>query len=407
MEKDRNRHFSISNDPSDHVFIQTDKAKYKPSQLVQFRILALDSKAMPASENLSFSIDIFDAKSNLIHQWANVSLNSGLFAGSLKLSDFVNFGDWKIQVENLGNRKKTTKTFNVENYVLPKFDANIDFGDGYMVLKANGTNKLHGTITAKYTFGKPVQGKVKLSVSEIKCRKNRKIIAEEDLEMEFSLSGNGDDGKFEIGNLNAYLEEELQVLSMISSNPKCTLTVDYEVVEEMTLESRKGSQDVDVYKNALALKIHESTAGEKMRPGLPFNIRIQVTKPNGSPVIGQKLNIVTNVRSFNDVRTCRSAPNTSSDGIAGTALETNNFGIITTSFLVPNSSKSLVLDAFVREMPSATFCFDEKGDKSESKDSLSLEINHPSEVEAPKVGDTVEQKVRSTFAAKLIYVMVC
>ncbi len=54
----------------------------------------------------------------------NATTTKGVFTGELQLSDFPNLGDWNIIVEVNGETKK--KTFEIAEYVLPKYEVTID-----------------------------------------------------------------------------------------------------------------------------------------------------------------------------------------------------------------------------------------------------------------------------------------
>jgi len=51
------------------IYIQTDKATYKPGDLVQFRVLFLDRHTLPARIDKPISIRIHDGQKNQIKEW--------------------------------------------------------------------------------------------------------------------------------------------------------------------------------------------------------------------------------------------------------------------------------------------------------------------------------------------------
>lgn len=83
------------------IFIQTDKAMYKPEEVIHFRVLVLDSKLRPVQwdqNSTSFLIYIEDADKNRIKQWKNGKLTKGVFASQFKLSKRPVLGHWQISV---------------------------------------------------------------------------------------------------------------------------------------------------------------------------------------------------------------------------------------------------------------------------------------------------------------------
>lgn len=84
------------------IFVQTDKAIYKPEEEIHFRVLVLDAKLKPVvldANATSFLIYIEDAENNRIKQWKNGKLSKGVFSSQFKLSKLPVLGNWKIVVE--------------------------------------------------------------------------------------------------------------------------------------------------------------------------------------------------------------------------------------------------------------------------------------------------------------------
>ncbi|XP_037711802.1 CD109 antigen isoform X6 [Drosophila subpulchrella] len=143
------------------TFIQTDKATYKPADLVQFRILFLDEDTRPATIDKPISVVITDGAQNRIKQFADVKLTKGVYSGELQLSEQPVLGIWKISVSVDGDNRET-KTFDVDKYVLPKFEVIVDTAKD--VVQAD--NVIKATIRAKYTYGKPVKGKATVTMEQ-------------------------------------------------------------------------------------------------------------------------------------------------------------------------------------------------------------------------------------------------
>uniref|UniRef100_A0A8B9C5J7 A2ML1 protein n=1 Tax=Anser brachyrhynchus TaxID=132585 RepID=A0A8B9C5J7_9AVES len=129
------------------IFIQTDKAVYKPGQQVKFRIISLDKDFVATRANTACPPEQ-DPRGNRIAQWRDVSPRQGIVDLSLPLATEPALGTYTIEVEG------KTRSFSVEEYVLPKFEVTI--GVPPIVLEKD--KKL------RYTYGKPVQGKVQATV---------------------------------------------------------------------------------------------------------------------------------------------------------------------------------------------------------------------------------------------------
>ncbi|CAG2257034.1 CD109 [Mytilus edulis] len=132
------------------IFIQTDKAIYKPGDLVQFRVFGTDPSLKVRNDPLNIFIQ--DPKNNRVKQHLKVKPVLGVFTGSFQLSTLTNLGTWTIKAEQ--RTGETSKTFDVERVVLPKFEVNVVLPS--FELKTDQFFTV--TINTMYTFGKPVEG---------------------------------------------------------------------------------------------------------------------------------------------------------------------------------------------------------------------------------------------------------
>ncbi|KAL9823765.1 alpha-2-macroglobulin-like protein 1 [Geothlypis trichas] len=131
------------------VFIQTDKAVYKPGQEVKFRVVSLDKDLTPSSQKLPL-VFLQDPSGNRIAQWRELSPRQGIVDLSLPLASEPALGTYTISV----GRK--SHSFSVEEYVLPKFEVTIHLPS----VLWEQDEKFPVEICGRYTYGKPVQGKV-------------------------------------------------------------------------------------------------------------------------------------------------------------------------------------------------------------------------------------------------------
>ncbi|KAH9510025.1 hypothetical protein Btru_044858 [Bulinus truncatus] len=133
------------------VFVQTDKAMYKAGQLVKFRILSM-TPDLKVIRNNSNDVVIKDSKGNKIQQWLNVSdpNQRGVVELRLRLATNIPTGDWSIIVKTKGT--ETTKTFTVDDYVLPKYEVKLNAPP----FSLTSDPILKATVKAMYTYGQPV-----------------------------------------------------------------------------------------------------------------------------------------------------------------------------------------------------------------------------------------------------------
>ncbi|XP_061183371.1 CD109 antigen-like [Saccostrea echinata] len=140
------------------IFIQTDKGTYKAGQKIQIRSFALYPNSSIYTGN--FTLDIQDPKANIIKHWNNLQNTSyGVISKSLDLDSQPVLGDWVIKVTAQGVTKRAT--VKVDEYVLPKFKLETSFPQSAQV----SDREVSGSVVATYTYGRPVPGRVNISVS--------------------------------------------------------------------------------------------------------------------------------------------------------------------------------------------------------------------------------------------------
>ncbi|XP_052132451.1 CD109 antigen-like [Frankliniella occidentalis] len=133
------------------VWVQTDRAVYKPGHLVQFRVLALNPLLKPSVAQ-PLDIYIADGKGHRVKEWRRVPLTRGVFSGELLLSESPVLGDWNITASI--RDQSFVQNFQVAEYVLPNFEVTADIPK-FTTYK---DGKISATVRARYPYGKPVRG---------------------------------------------------------------------------------------------------------------------------------------------------------------------------------------------------------------------------------------------------------
>lgn len=142
------------------VFIQTDKAIYRPKNVVRFRAIVVTPKLKPSVVG-SIDVTMKDGRGNVVRRWDRVFTTKGVFAEELELASSPVMGDWTIEVDVSG--QVFNKTFQVAEYVLPKFRVDVDLPD-YGIINETSTTAI---IKASYAFGGPVIGEATISIFPI------------------------------------------------------------------------------------------------------------------------------------------------------------------------------------------------------------------------------------------------
>ncbi|CAG2235745.1 CD109 [Mytilus edulis] len=192
-------------------------------------------------------ISYHDPKGNMIKQWRNVSHDSGVYAGSMVMTDNPVL-------------------------VLPKFEVTVHLPSFILT----NTPQVHGIVEAKYSYGKPVSGNVEIeanlrySYNSWNYQGSKAIIRLHNITI-------GSDGKARF------------VIPMATIRPSFGistgqyLVVTANVTETLTDITFSGSEEVTFsYQTKKILFL--STTKTTFKPGLPYKIDAQLTKIDGTPI---------------------------------------------------------------------------------------------------------------------------
>ncbi|KAM9811421.1 alpha-2-macroglobulin-like protein 1 [Syngnathus typhle] len=135
--------------------VQTDKPIYKPGQPVQFRIVSMDSSFIPV-DRLYTVVELQDPNLNRIAQWLDKFVTTGILDLSHAMIPEAPEGTYVITATT-DKGEKISHSFDIKQYVLPKFEVTVLFPSVISILDEQVTLKICG----KYTYGKPVDGSVK------------------------------------------------------------------------------------------------------------------------------------------------------------------------------------------------------------------------------------------------------
>ncbi|XP_055840284.1 CD109 antigen isoform X8 [Episyrphus balteatus] len=246
------------------IYVQTDKATYKPGDKVQYRVLVLDKNTRPAKIDGPVKISINDGARNLIKQLNDVELTKGVYSGELQLSEFPVLGSWNIEVSADGTTE--TKNFEVDKYVLPKFEVMVEAPKDVAI--ADG--KFSVTVRSKYTFGKPVKGSAVVSVKPSYYSygdNNEQPTAEKTVKI---------DGK---GRVEFDISKDLKLDKERYTPPLTILAI---VEEELTGLKQNSTGTVNLHREKY--QIEGIDTPYTYYPGKPVTIKLVVKNLDGSPV---------------------------------------------------------------------------------------------------------------------------
>lgn len=211
------------------IFIQTDKAIFKPGDSIKFRVLVLDYdlKAVTLAPYNQLNIYISDPEKNRIKQWLKVELTKGVFTSEMQLSELPLLGNWKIEAQ-VGKEIKT-KEIEVAKYVLPTFDVSIDSSNDFSAKDG----KIRAIIRSKYTYGKLVKGEAIVSLTQTTPD---------------SIDGRIPDSILKTISINGKGTVEFD-LPVLTSYPTYGYELKATVIEEWTNRNQTTSKAISIHKN--------------------------------------------------------------------------------------------------------------------------------------------------------------
>ncbi|KPU73329.1 Thioester-containing protein 2, isoform C [Drosophila ananassae] len=349
-------------DEKPSVFVQTDKATYKPADLVQFRVLFLDENTRPARIDGTISVVITDGAQNRIKQISNVKLTKGVYTGELQLSEQPVLGTWKLAV-NVDGEARETKTFEVDKYVLPKFEVKIDTAKDVVA----ADNLIKATIRAKYTYGKPVKGKATVSLESnygwsSTSKQEKTIDVDGKGHVEFNLPGS-------IAN-SAYIP------------PYKLFAV---VTEELTGNKQNATATVNLHQQRYKLQSVDSPTTYK--PSKSFVYQVAVKNVDDSPVLGS----TKKVKLFFDLPGRYFSPHYSGHQIKYEEPLNEN-GIATFQVTLPANVSNYYAILADFDGVQGHFGTISKFQESENREPLTIKVN----TKKPRLGEKVSFDVIST-----------
>ncbi|XP_077262894.1 alpha-2-macroglobulin-like protein 1 [Temnothorax americanus] len=305
------------------TFVETDKPVYKPGQDVNIRILMLKHDLKPWKKTIP-KIWIENPSEVRVAQWANVSTENGMAQLKFALSPEPSPGAWKIKVEKRKSQPQLVHTtvFEVKKYVLPRFQVTIT-SPGYILADAENVT---WNICAKYSYGKPVKGKLLLkSTPQIPTWRRKPNLPEIHYETELDSP----DGCTEFVLSGAVLGLAQWKVAPNNIVLIANFTETGTGIVETTI-----SRTVVVHQ-ALKLEFLPYTP-KYFKLGLPYHGKLRVSRHDDTPAPHEKIQLCVRVRGKDEwlrvVVECRNFTS-SSDGFV--------------DFVVPPPHRNIVLLSFV------------------------------------------------------------
>ncbi|XP_076978006.1 complement C3-like isoform X2 [Tamandua tetradactyla] len=253
-----------------YIFIQTDKTVYTPEHSVQYRVFTVNHAMDPV--NRTFTLDIKNPEGITVISQCLLARN-GFHATSFPLPELVSFGTWTIEASyKTASQQKFKAAFEVKEYVLPSFEVQLTPNKTFFYLndEALGVN-----IQAQYIFNQPVDGHA-LAIFGLKLDSRQ-------IQLQSSLQ------RVEVSEGLGHVSLRREVLLSAFQGPKEDF-IGTSIFVNVTVFSSGGEM---VQAETSGIKIVRSPYNIKFtktpqyfKPGMPFQFRVFVSNPDGSPASG-------------------------------------------------------------------------------------------------------------------------
>ncbi|XP_051801544.1 complement C3-like [Acanthochromis polyacanthus] len=264
---------------SGYIFIQTDKTMYTPGTRVFYRLFAVRPGMEPVEreDNMDTSVTIeITTPDDIIVETNHISVKSGIYSASYQLAEVVSTGLWKVVAKFESNLQQSfVAEFEVKEYVLPSFEVKLTSEIPFFYVDSE---ELDINIKARYLFGEEVDGKAYVVFGIMLEGQKRSLSSS--LQRVPIGKGNG------VAKLKKqHITDTFQnILDLEGSSIYVSVSVLTESGSEMVEAELRGIQIVKS-----PYTIHFKKTRQYFRPGISFNVAIEVVNPDGSPVKGIKV----------------------------------------------------------------------------------------------------------------------
>lgn len=140
------------------ILLTTDKTMYQPGQMIHVRALALDRADHHAAGKRNLLLEMEDSHGNKVFKKATMTDEFGIGAADFGLASEVNLGTYHLRAilgaSGADSANSAEIAVNVDQYVLPKFKVELNFGssEGKKKHGYQPGDHVSGTVQANYLF---------------------------------------------------------------------------------------------------------------------------------------------------------------------------------------------------------------------------------------------------------------
>ncbi len=245
----------VRNNP---LFIETDKPIYKPGQTIHGRILSLNNNLVPVEQDIL--VEITDAKGIKVFKEEMSSNEYGVASFDLPLASELNLGTWKIKAT--AGDSISNVDIQVDKYVLPKFDVTVSTPRDWFLV----SDRITGTVSSSYFFGKDVEGEVLVEAS--------RYVGEWEQYATY-------DAKLDNGSVDFELPAVGYAAGTYGAGGQASLILNVTVTDTGN-HSETSNKLLTIAESPLVLQIIPESS--YIKPGMPLQVLVVTKDPGGKPV---------------------------------------------------------------------------------------------------------------------------
>ncbi|XP_039204821.1 venom factor-like isoform X1 [Crotalus tigris] len=252
---------------SGFVFIQTDKGIYTPGSPVRYRVFSMDHNMHRMDKTV---IVEFQTPQGIVVSSNPVNPN---LIRPYNLPELVSFGTWKAVAKFAHSPEESyTAYFDVREYVLPSFEVRLQPSEKFLYI--DGNTDFHVSITARYLYGKSVEG-VAFVLFGVKIDSDKQNIPDSLTRIPI-IDGDGE------ATLEKHtLSRRFQRLNeLVGRTLYISVTVITDSGSDMVVTELNGIHIV-----TSPYQISFTKTPKYFKPGMPYELTVCVTNPDGSPAV--------------------------------------------------------------------------------------------------------------------------
>ncbi|KAM3924663.1 A.superbus venom factor 1-like [Leptodactylus fuscus] len=253
---------------SGYIFIQTDKTIYTPGSTVLFRVFSMNYKM--SSVNKAVTIEFSTPENKIVKRSLGYISHSGMLSLSYRLPILVSLGVWTISAKYEDSPLHSYSAhFEVKEYVLPTCEIQLIPTKRYFLVD---DPEFVVNIKAKYFYGKPVSGMGFV------------IFGVKKADMRTSLPDTQSRIVIESGEGVAVLRRQdlMKIFRTVDEMLQYSLYISVTVITDSGGEIVETElEDVHIVKSPFKVLFNKAT--KYFKPGMPFDLMVFVTNPDGSP----------------------------------------------------------------------------------------------------------------------------